>query len=279
MNSNSETPFWKTLLVNVLKAVIGLVILVCVVDICLKIMTKHNREISVPDFREMSMEEAEYAAKKADVRLDVVDSVFVRRLAPGSVFSQNPAAGSAVKKGRRILITINANQPKMVPMPNLVGLSLRQAKTELYSRGLSIRRISYVSDIATNNVLEQRYNGRKIASGQEVESESAIDLVLGLNDEDSYTFVPYVCGYKLSIAEDNIYDNSLNVGTVRYDSSVETYEDTLNAVVYMQAPSNVNEPHLRGSRVNLVLTVDQTKLAVPVEIESEQEETDSADEE
>ena len=268
MNFNSETPFWKTLLINILKAAVGVVLLVCIVNMCLKIITKHNREISVPDFREMSMAEAEQTAKKADVRLDVVDSVFVRRIAPGAVFSQNPAAGSAVKKGRRILITINANQPKMVAMPNLVGLSLRQAKTELYSRGLSIRRISYVNDIATNNVLEQRYNGNKISSGKEVESESAIDLVLGLSPDDSYTFVPYVCGYKLPVAEDNIYDNSLNIGTVRYDSSVETYEDTLNAVVYFQTPSDVNEPHLRGSRVNLVLTVDQTKLAVPAESES-----------
>jgi len=281
MKLDNDAPFWKVLVVNIIKAVVAVLLVVIVINILLKIFTKHNHEIEVPDFTAMTMEEAQKVAHKANVRLDVVDSVFVRRLEPGAIFSQNPASGSAVKKGRRILITINATQPKRVEMPNLVGLSLRQAKTELYSRGLSIKRISYVSDIATNNVIEQRYNGRKISQGQQIESESAIELVLGLNYEDALTFVPYVCGYTLSVAEDNIYDNSLNVGTVRYDSSVQTYEDTLNAVVYLQSPIDIHMPHEKGAKVNLNLTVDQTKLSniqVP-EISLESEESEVVSEE
>lgn len=261
MKLDSEKPFWKTLLINIIKAVIGVVVLVLVIDIFLKIFTKHNNEIAVPDFSSMSIEDASQVAAKANVRLDVIDSIYVKRLAPGAVFSQNPAAGSAVKKGRRVLITINATNPKMVDMPNLIGLSLRQAKTELFSRGLSINKISYIEDIATNNVIEQRYRGRRINPGDEVESESAIDLVLGLNPEDATTNVPYVCGYPLQVAEDNIYDNSLNVGTVRYDESVQTYQDTLDAVVYIQSPMDIYVPYNKGARVNLVLTVDQSKLA------------------
>lgn len=261
MKLDPEKPFWKTLLINILKAVIGVVVLVLVIDIFLKIFTKHNNEIAVPDFSSMSIEEASQVAAKANVRLDVIDSIYVKRLAPGAVFSQNPSAGSAVKKGRRVLITINATNPKMVDMPNLIGLSLRQAKTELFSRGLSINKISYIEDIATNNVIEQRYRGRRINPGDKVESESAIDLVLGLNPEDATTNVPYVCGYPLQVAEDNIYENSLNVGTVRYDESVQTYQDTLDAVVYIQSPMDIYVPYNKGARVNLVLTVDQSKLA------------------
>ena len=257
---NDKDSFWKNLLRNIIGAVIGVVLIVFVINVLLKVFTRHNREIAVPDFTTMSVEEAAAIAQAAEVRLDIVDSIYVRRLAPGAVFSQNPQAGSAVKKGRRILITVNATQPKLIEMPDLVGYSFRQAKTELYSKGLSIRKISYVSDIATNNVIEQRYNGRKIAPGSKIESDSQIDLVLGLNDADTLTYVPFVCGYSLQVAKDNIYDNSLNVGSVRYDASVKTYEDTLSAVVYSQTPNNIHYPCNMGDRVDLMLTVDQTKL-------------------
>ena len=94
------------------------------------------------------------------------------------IYSQNPIAGSKVKKGRRILITINAINPQMVEMPSLVGFSLRQAYTELTSKGLSIGSLIYIEDIATNNVLEQRYNGQPVAPKTLLESESDIDLLL-----------------------------------------------------------------------------------------------------
>ena len=70
--------------------------------------TQHNKEISVPDFYNLTIPEAEQLAKESDVRIDVVDSVFVKKMTKGAVFKQNPLPDSKVKRGRRILITINA---------------------------------------------------------------------------------------------------------------------------------------------------------------------------
>ena len=41
-------------------------------------------------------------------------------------------------------------------MPNLVGLSMRQAIAELQSRGLVLGKLVYVEDLATTNVLGTR---------------------------------------------------------------------------------------------------------------------------
>nr|HPH52979.1 PASTA domain-containing protein [Bacteroidales bacterium] len=166
---------------NILLAV-GIIIAIIIIAFgSLNIITRHNRELTVPDFTNMSLEDALNLAEKRDVRLEVTDSVFVKRLGRGYIYSQNPVAGSKVKKGRRILITINAINPQMVEMPSLVGFSLRQAYTELTSKGLSLGSLIYVEDIATNNVLEQRYNGQPVAPKTLLESESDIDLLLGLN--------------------------------------------------------------------------------------------------
>ena len=119
----------------------------------LKIGTMHNRELTVPDFSGLTVPEAEALAKDAQVRIDVVDSVFVKKMERGTVYKQNPLPGSKVKNGRRILITINAVATRKVTVPNLVGYSMRQATAELQSRGLTLGRLLYRSDMASTAVI------------------------------------------------------------------------------------------------------------------------------
>ena len=263
----------KMLRKNFLAGIIFVIMLLILASLGLRTCTRHNKELTVPDFKTLSLADARALAAKNDLRLDVVDSVYVKRLAHGAVYRQNPEAGAAVKKGRRILITINSMTPQMTSVPNVVGYSLRQASAELASRGLTIGELIYRTDMATNNVLEQRYRGRQVIPGSQVETESAIDLVLGLNPSDNITYVPYVVGYTAQLAANSINDNSLNVGLVKYDDTVKDYRDSLSAVVYRQSPMpqvNTNEEGeasvvgargvVMGSKVDIYLTIDPDKV-------------------
>ena len=156
--------------------------------------------------------------------------------------------------------TINAVTPKGMHMPNLVGYSRRQAKAELLARGMYLGNLIYVEDIATNNVLKQLYRNREIKPGMPVESESRIDLVVGLNSMDNMTYIPYVTGMKYMSAVSAVHDNSLNVEHLIFDNTVKDYSDSLNAVVYRQYPEISDEPLLMGSPVSLYLTKDVTKV-------------------
>jgi len=247
---------------NLIWAAIVLVVIVIVAQISLGAITRHNKELEVPDFRNMSMEKATALAKSNSMRLDVTDSVFVKRMERGYVYGQNPVPGSMVKKGRRILITINATVPKTVEMPSLVGFSLRQAKTELLSRGLTVGHLEYVDDIATNNVLEQKYKGKNVRPGAKVVAETPIDLVLGLNYEESLTYVPHLIGLTYEVAKDMILDNSLNIGKVTFDETVHDYTDTLQALIYSQSPAYTSEsPFPMGTAVSIYLTKSKAKVA------------------
>ena len=147
----------------------------------------------------------------------------------------------------------------MVTVPSVIGYSLRQAQAELSANGLSVGKLTYVSDIATNNVLRQQYKGKDIAAGKKLETESRIDLVLGLNSDYNTTDVPNVKGFTYGVAASNIIENSLNVGRIRYDDSVKNYADSLHAVVYTQTPgAAANVP--MGRSVDIWLTVNPEKL-------------------
>lgn len=251
---------WNWITRNILLAVVIVLAVVFGANMLLKAVTNHNEEITVPDLTGMSYDEAEKYLSARDMRAEVTDSVYIKRMERGTVYTQNPKAGSHVKKGRRILLTINAVMPKKVTMPNLVGYSLRQAKAELLSRGLNPGTLIYVDDIATNNVLKQLYKNREIKPGTPVESESRIDLVLGLNNMDNMTYVPYVTGMKYLSAVSAIQDNSLNVQDLVFDYTVRDYSDSLDAVVYRQYPASTEEPLIMGSPVTLYLTTDVNKV-------------------
>ena len=251
----------KKILKNLLAAACIVVVLLVGAMIFLNVATMHNRELVVPELVNMSVEEAEAIAVAEGMRIDVVDSVFVKRMKKGAVYRQNPIAGSKVKKGRRIALTINAINAKKVSMPNLIGYSMRQAMAELQSRGLVLGKLIYVDDMATNNVLRQLWNGEEIEPGTQIESESVIDIEVGLHSSDSHTFVPDVLGLRNMNAVDAIHSSSLNVSRIRFDATVKDYDDSLAAVVYKQTPEASDSIHVnKGGDVVLYMTIDENKV-------------------
>ena len=245
---------------NLIWAVIYGLLLIGLVIFGLSFLTNHNKEILVPDFTTLSVSEARKIAQDVGIRVEVTDSVYVRRMEKGAIFSQNPVAGSRVKKNRLIRLTTNAVLAKQVSMPNLVGYSMRQAKAELSSRGLNLGKLIYVSDMATNNVLHQQYRGADIPSGTSIDSGAEVDLVVGLNESDNQTLVPNVIGMKYARAVDAVHDNSLNVARAIFDDSVKDYSDSLNAVVFRQSPAASSAPVGMGGSVTLSFTLDQSKM-------------------
>ena len=277
-SKNNETRNW--FFRNLIWAIIFIFALVLVMQVLLNVITRHNQVIPSPDFTGMTIEEASSFARKNGVRIDVTDSVYVSHLPLGTVFSQNPKIDDKVKKGRRILLTINATQPKTVSMPRLVGLSLRGAKAQIIASGLTVGRLDYVPDMATNYVLAQKVKGRSVAAGKQVQAETPVDLTLGVNAGESTTYIPYLVGKTWDMAKELLIDNSLNVGSVRFDSSVKTYADSLQALVYSQSPAYSRIGYPLGTKVSIFLTTDHKKIAktIPTLLDEEETEENSTDE-
>ena len=243
---------------NLLLAVALVVGLLLIAQVALGIITRHNQTVPVPDFTNMTVAEAQQVARDGHVGVKVTDSVFVRRLGAGVIYRQSPKAGSTVKKGRSIFLTINSIVPRKVVMPNLVGYSLNEARSELNNRGLTLGKLNYTQDIATNNVLRQTVRGRTVRPGDLVVSGSEVDLTLGLSSDQQPTTVPKVIGMKYVRAVDALHDRSLNVGRVRFDTDIRSYADSMNAVVYKQ--DYAGQARTYGTAVNLYLTLDPEKM-------------------
>lgn len=252
-----KTPVVKWIIKNVAGIAAVFMTVVLGSALFIRINTRHGKEIRVPDLSGMSAAEASALASSKGLSVCVTDSVYIRRMGRGLVYQQNPKAGARVKEGRRILLTINSVTPKKLQMPNLVGYSMRQAKAELGSRGLLLGHLEYVGDIATNNVLGQKYRGAEIRPGTMIESGSRIDLVVGLSEDDNLTYIPDLKGLRYLMAVDAAHDCNLNIGRLVFDKGVRDYADSMDAVVYRQTPAASADAVLMGSDVTIYLKLEK----------------------
>ncbi|MDR3181071.1 MAG: PASTA domain-containing protein [Prevotellaceae bacterium] len=246
---------------NFLVAGAACLLLFWAVSIALDIFTRHGQVYEVPDFTNMSLQDAQALAKTHKMELVVTDSVFVSYRPRGTVFRQSPKSGAMVKKNRNIFLTVNSMTPRKVEMPNVTGYSLRQAKTVLAAKNLHVGKLNYVPDIATNNVLQQKYKGATVAPGVEIPVDSYIDLELGISSYGERTIIPQLIGYTFVEAKDALVEASLNSGTVHCDKTITSYADSLFARVYKQVPA-FSESNIwtLGLKVDLWITLDESKI-------------------
>jgi beta-lactam-binding protein with PASTA domain len=251
--------FFKNLGLAVL-IVVGMVIILL---IWMNFYTRHGQARPVPDFYGLTMDETAALAKKSKLRFQVIDSVYTTLVPRGCVAEQNPPPGFKVKKRRNIVLTINAFNPEMVAVPNLVDLPMRQAIALIESSGFEMGQLKYKPDLSIDIVLEQMYNNKMISAGDSLQKGSVIDLVLGKGLSNQRTPIPDLVGMNLEPARNKILVSSLNLGTYIYDNSIASEEDTLSAFVYKQNPEYNEDASLQlGSAIYLWLTVDSARLPV-----------------
>lgn len=248
----------------VITNLLGAAVFVCVVLFAvnkgLKIFTEHNDSVEVPDLIGKSLPAANLIAQQNKLELILIDSVFVSRFKQGAVYAQNPKPGASVKKGRKIYLTINARRTRRVAMPNLVGLSVRQAKVELLSENLVLGRLNYVQDMATNNVLGQSIKGVSVPADSMVKVGSVVDLKVGLNPRDAHTIIPRFISLPYHKAVNAVQDSYLNIDELVFDQTVKSYSDSIAAVVYKQIPDPSDNRVTKGKGVKLYLTLDLNKV-------------------
>lgn len=254
----------KTFLRHLGLAVAIAIILMLGTMLWLKVYTHHGKTIIVPDLTGLTEQEVEDVTSSRHLRFEVIDSVFSSDMPRGTVIKQNPIGNSRVKKNRKVFLTMNAVNQEMVAMPQLVGLSYRQARLAMQNAGLIQGTIEYRPDYAKNNVLQQKHNDTVIKEGTEIAKGAVIDLVLGMGLSSSTTRIPDLVGRRLEEAREIISRYYLNLGAVTYDESFQEAGDSSGAFVWRQYPEFDEFRRLNmGMEMDIWISLDSTLLPEP----------------
>lgn len=232
-----ERKWWVTILLNGVIAVCALIVVVVIVNAVLGSVTRHGKNKDVPDMVGLTIDDARTMASRNELQIIVNDSLYLPYYEGGVILEQRPSSGKAkVKSGRKIYVTINSMQRRMVELPHVAGFSLRQALGNLQSVGLEVEELEYRSDLANNYVLEQQYEGVTITADTlaMVPVGSAIKLIVGSN-QTSAEPVPNVVGKTLREAKNILWTAGFNVGRLEFDEELNLLEQT-KALIYDQSP-------------------------------------------
>lgn len=234
---------------------------IILVLMALKGYTRHGQSFPVPNVYGLTEEEFEKVLDKADLKYQVVDSTYNEEIQPGGVVDQIPEAGHHVKKNRVIYLTLNAMGPEEVLLPRVTDISYRQAVVQLESAGLVAGKVTYEPSEFHNLVLKARLNNRDIFEGEALPRGTVIDLVLGSGEGSGTTTLPDLRGLTLNEARGLLGNASLTVGSLFYDETVVSSDDSLSALIFRQHPStDFAFQTAIGSSIDLWLTTDAARV-------------------
>ena len=178
---------WGNLLVMALVAVA----LAIGVWIWLGKYTHHGEEIIVPNVEGKLIGDVEYTLEMLELKAIVVDSTYDHSQPSGAIMAQLPKAGSKVKSGREIYLTINSKESPTVSLPDIAdNCSLREAQDRLRQLGFRLGPVDY-KEGDKDWVYGVKCKGRTVMAGERVPSDAVITLIVGNGTGDEEELFDY----------------------------------------------------------------------------------------
>ncbi len=230
----TDRPFW----VNLLAAAIFAFLLIFLILQMLGWITKHGEYLTVPAVKRKPTNEAIKMLESKGFDVVIQDSVFTDTLPRGIIIKQLPDADATVKVNRTVFLTVNRYTPPMIDMPALEGKSLSFALDLLQRNHLQLGDTTYKPDFMKGSVLEQQYNGDKIAAGTKVIWGSKISLVIAGGLQDEQISVPDLIGKTFAEGKAALEQSGINIGAVIAKDAIK---DTAAAFIYKQNPGRYND--------------------------------------
>jgi eukaryotic-like serine/threonine-protein kinase len=173
--------------------------------------TKYSQGVTVPDVRKVSLDEAKELLTSNGLRVVISDRRAHEAFPAEYVIDQSPTGASIVKPNRTVYLTISTSDRPMVTVPELVNLSLNNARIQLQNQGLRVGNVTFESSRFRNAVLRQ-----SIPNGAEVERGTVIDLVVSDGLGQQRVAIPDIVGLRLAEGQRLLREAGLRIGSVQF---------------------------------------------------------------
>ena len=143
-------------------------------------ISQPEKSVAIPNLIGQSRRSAELELNQMGLLIDTVYTEYNPEYPNGTIAWQYPKAGDRRKKGMGIQITVSKGMPpNFFQVPNLIGLSINQAKDLIFKSRLKVGKISYHQDqdLVPYTVLDQ-----SIKNGTVLDASATINLVVSVLD-------------------------------------------------------------------------------------------------
>lgn len=210
----------------------------------LSLIIKSEDTVIVPDFVGKDVVYVLESLTELGLNTKVKGSEYNADVPKNYIIFQEPKAGSEIKKGRDVKI-IFSKGPQMIPMPNLAGLSLQQARLIFEEQDLCRGSLSTVFDIGTD---KDTVIAQSPPSGATVRRGSCVDLLVSEGPRPTAYKMPNLSGLQLEDALLTIERYHLPHGEIK--TQIEKGKSK-NSVLEQEPPAGYRV--IEGDEVNLVI--------------------------
>ncbi len=208
-------------------------------------ITRHGDEFIMPGFLDQKLAEAQIKLDELGLEHTIASEEFSPGKEQGIILNQYPIAGTRVKKGRQIKFVVSLGQ-KMVKIPNLTGLSVRQAILDLETAGFELGEIAWaVSDTLPEKVVVFSYP----AANTEIPLGSPVNIMVNRGRASDFTYMPRLIGMNLQKAQKLLEEKTLKLGLVTHRAD----ENYLPETVLEQSEPEGTELDV-GTEIDLVVS-------------------------
>ncbi|MFI8349169.1 Stk1 family PASTA domain-containing Ser/Thr kinase [Streptomyces sp. NPDC085596] len=189
---------------TILLAVAGVLVLVGAILIGMVMFSgKTEKPFAAPSFVGNSVEEARKMADATDLKLGEITRKPCENQPKNKICSQDPAAGTDVKKKDTVNLVVSTGAPK-VTIPSVIGLTFDEAREKLEGDDyqLTVKKETRVSSDTPDNVLDQDPTG-----GKQVQKGSTITLIVAKAEEK--VTIPNVAGKSCDEAKADLQNAGL----------------------------------------------------------------------
>ena len=141
------------------------------------VVSKGVGDITVPDLSDLTVDQARKRLKDVGLVVGKITQQSVDGKKDGVVIAQSPSGDSKVSKGTTIDLVVNKAKAKKVKVPNLVGMTLKDARDTLSNAHLGVNQVAgSVEEKAV--VIEQ-----SIKAGDEIDEGSTLNLTTEFKED------------------------------------------------------------------------------------------------
>ena len=141
--------------------------------------THHGESYVVPNVKNKTIAEADKLLASQLINGAVVDSTYIKGARAGIILDQTPKAGSRVKQGRTVYLTVTTSSVPLIDLPDLIdNSSLRQAAAKLKSIGFKLTEPELLPG-EQDWVYGIKYKGKDLQSGDKIPHEALLTLCVG----------------------------------------------------------------------------------------------------
>lgn len=231
------------------------VILVMIAGIALATGIFEKKDIKVPDFRGMTIEQAEEEAEKLEIEVKIDEYEFSDEYEQDEIMSQDPEEGTMVAKGDVVNVNISKGAESGL-VPDLLGKSREDAERMIEEYGFKVGTVKEKEGSEeAGTVLEQDPE-----PGTELNQNGTINLVVSDGKAKEMVEVPNLLGMSLEAARRALENHGFVLGDVS-----EGVSTTYGEGEVMWQEYNAGTKLEKGEAVSIRISKGKTtKIAVEV---------------